>query len=259
MQVDADSPCSALLPSVAPQFPRFRLSEAATIFCQESIYTRGAQRRRATRCYDQEADKFLFIDSEDGAPVDLSSIERFAHRFLRPTSALPSSPRLSPGILVFCDSEIFVGSPSGGLEPASDDALTDPGVLVMLRGVRREEQFFWELCGGSFVSGSSGEQFASRKEIPEGRKSHFFVLLREGDSVPRVKVPDGKYLFALQRTGSGAKVEKGRVRVGSAEWSPRDIELWDFSRFVEDFDEKITSAARGSSAASLFSLFSRRK
>ena len=200
-------------------------------------------------CYDEEENKYFWIDTEDGAKVKKSSIERFAYRFLRQPSALPSSPRLWPSIIAECETDLLAGSASGRLGPAPDDAMTDPAFVLMLRGVILEEEFYWKLCYGYFIT-RSGEIFADRKEIPKGRKRHFLALFKDGDSVPSVALPEGKYLSALQRFGCKLEFEGERVRVASKEWTPPDIELWDYSKKIDALDEELRAAARRSSSAS---------
>lgn len=237
IHLQSGSRCSVLLSHESVSQPSMSI-----VYVQEMIYNRRTFHRRAIQCYDAQTGNLPFVDIQDGEFSRNQSWLRFSRRFLQLSSSLPTSPRHLPRVIVLTDAEVNIMNRWGDLEVASYSALEDPSYAIFIMGIKSGERFFWELVGDSFVDASSGEVFWRRGWVPRGNtKRHLLLLLRHGDKVPSVMLPQKKFLRVFRRTGISMRIDGGKVDYQRT--TPTNIDLWDSPLKMEPFDEEFSKAA----------------
>ena len=229
-------------------FQRVPPGPRSIFFCQEGRHLRGEELRSYIFCYDPESDSYVHIDVRDGQQLQSGSETLFIRRFLLEDSDLPRSPRLVPGVICWNDSELLelVG---GEMKVAPEGALGMERFVAHLWGIkcgRANPLYYWAItdCGeqGKVFCSPEGEVIVGREGVKGAQRTHFWLLLKEGDQLPRISVPAGRYLQIWQRLGSKLDLEDGRLAASPAPF--KDLARWEATAKVSDIIKKVTAAAR---------------
>lgn len=187
-------------------------------FMEEVFYRRGDEERLAWACSDG-LDGVVLLDADNGKRVRTQDLGKSFLRFLHPSSPLPTGST-RPLAYMRTQADLFTLGSQHSPSPARAGALTNTSFLVFLRGVRSEQQFFFEFQGPCFFNAEAG-QFQGQEELP-GVKRHFLLLLEESP-VPQLPLPSQGSMLLFARSGAELVIVDGAIR---CEKSPTDRERW---------------------------------
>lgn len=233
--------CGALLAALDKQLIKTSIGHSPVLFLKEMIYNRKDEERKSIECFHEKKGNYFYVDLQDGQLVDKDARRFICRRFLRPSSPLPSPPGLQPVIHIETEGEFLTTVPQRQLQAAPTGAVTDLSFKAMLRGVRCGKQMFWQVEGYRLMNSETGLIYHI-SDIRGGFKRFVFLLMREKDQVPRIRVPDNEVLLVFRRERTSLRVFDGSISCTEPPHS-EDVDLWMIPEKNDTFSKYFTRAA----------------